>query len=214
MKSPTPKRHFAVHGADDRSLALTLAGWAHRFYVGHRCTAVPQAMLGILSILSGGAPIFLLPLLLWVVLDLVWIGTRDFHDGQGPHCIAGPPTTRHYRSTVRMARVRAADASESSRTIAPHPGRGGRHLGVHRFYVGRVGSGLGMLFTLGGLWYLVVVDIVRSHRPAQGFRRKTGEAGMTQTMSAVLAEDESLLRQFLEEETRKTLARADRRRRG
>ena len=51
-------------------------------------------MLGILSILSGGVPIFLLPLLLWVVLDLVWIGTRDFHDGQGRRiCTPGPPTT-------------------------------------------------------------------------------------------------------------------------
>ena len=76
-----------LHGADDWLVCpLRLAGQgAHRFYVGHRRTAVPQAMLGILSILSGrcthlpAAPVAL-------VLDLVWIGTCDFHDGQTPNC--------------------------------------------------------------------------------------------------------------------------------
>ena len=61
-------------------------------------------MLGILSILSGGVPIFLLALLLWVVLDLVWIGTRDFHDGQGRRIARwSADDTRHYQ-LVRLAR--------------------------------------------------------------------------------------------------------------
>lgn len=144
-------------------LALAL-GWlgAHRFYVGHRRTAVPQAMLGILSILSGGVPIFLLPLLLWVVLDLVWIGTRDFHDGQGRRIARwSAEDTRHYRSAVRTPRVRDAGTSEASRTIALILVVVVGIFGVHRFYVGRLGSGLGMLFTLGGLGIWWLVDIVR-----------------------------------------------------
>ena len=33
-------------------------------------------------------------------------------------------------------------------------------LGVHRFYVGKTGSGLGMLFTLGGLGVWTLVDFI------------------------------------------------------
>lgn len=33
-------------------------------------------------------------------------------------------------------------------------------LGVHRFYVGKTGSGLGMLFTLGGLGVWSLIDLI------------------------------------------------------
>ena len=33
-------------------------------------------------------------------------------------------------------------------------------LGVHRFYVGKVGSGVAMIFTLGGLGIWTLVDFI------------------------------------------------------
>lgn len=33
-------------------------------------------------------------------------------------------------------------------------------LGVHRFYVGKIGTGVAMIFTLGGLGIWVLVDII------------------------------------------------------
>ena len=45
-------------------------------------------------------------------------------------------------------------------------------FGVHRFYVGKIGSGLGMLFTLGGLgiWWLAdnIMLLAGSFRDAEG----------------------------------------------
>jgi hypothetical protein len=34
-------------------------------------------------------------------------------------------------------------------------------LGVHRFYVGKIGTGIAMIFTLGGLGVWVLVDLIR-----------------------------------------------------
>lgn len=33
-------------------------------------------------------------------------------------------------------------------------------FGIHRFYVGKTGSGLGMLFTLGGLGVWSLIDLI------------------------------------------------------
>lgn len=33
-------------------------------------------------------------------------------------------------------------------------------LGIHRFYVGKVGSGIAMIFTLGGLGIWTLVDFI------------------------------------------------------
>ena len=33
-------------------------------------------------------------------------------------------------------------------------------LGVHRFYVGKVGTGVAMIFTLGGLGIWVLIDLI------------------------------------------------------
>ncbi len=45
-------------------------------------------------------------------------------------------------------------------------------LGVHRFYVGKVGTGVAMIFTLGGLGIWVLIDlimiIVGGFRDAEG----------------------------------------------
>lgn len=45
-------------------------------------------------------------------------------------------------------------------------------FGVHRFYVGKIGSGIGMLFTLGGLgiWWLAdnIMILAGSFRDAEG----------------------------------------------
>lgn len=45
-------------------------------------------------------------------------------------------------------------------------------FGVHRFYVGKIGSGLGMLFTLGGLgiWWLAdnIMILAGAFRDAEG----------------------------------------------
>jgi TM2 domain-containing membrane protein YozV len=33
-------------------------------------------------------------------------------------------------------------------------------LGIHRFYVGKVGTGIAMIFTLGGLGVWALIDII------------------------------------------------------
>ncbi len=33
-------------------------------------------------------------------------------------------------------------------------------LGVHRFYVGKIGTGILMIFTLGGLGFWLIIDFV------------------------------------------------------
>lgn len=160
-------------------LAL-LFGWlgAHRFYVGHRRTAAFQAVLGILSILSGGVPIFLLPLLLWVVLDLTWIGTREFHDGQGRRIARwSEDDRREYQARGPTHQPRDENASPFSRAIALVLVVPLGFLGAHRFYVGRPGSAFAMILTLGGacIWWLVDIARVASGTLRDGDGKRVSE---------------------------------------
>jgi TM2 domain-containing membrane protein YozV len=143
-------------------LLAALLGWlgAHRLYVGHRRTGAVQTFLGVFSILSGGVPIFLLPLLLWVVLDIVWIATREFHDRQGRRIARWSETDERAYNGGRTLRERNPDASASSRAVALTFVLLLGLVGAHRFYVGRTGSALAMLFTLGGLGLWWIADII------------------------------------------------------
>jgi TM2 domain-containing membrane protein YozV len=138
-------------------------GWlgVHRFYIGRMRTGIMQAMLGMLSLLSSGVPVFVVPLLIWVVLDMVWVVTRDFRDAHGRRILRRDARDRrNYSAAQSFKKPRAANASESSRGIALVLAIPLGWTGAHRFYVGRVGTGLAMLFTLGGLGLWWLIDIV------------------------------------------------------
>ena len=134
----------------------------HRFYVGLNRTGVGQAVLGTLSILSGGVPIFLVPLVVWVLLDCVRIVTRDFVDAKGRRIVRLNETDTKRYSATAVRPWRDANASRLSRMVALVLALLLGLVGAHRFYVGRTGSALAMLFTLGGLgiWWLIDIIIV------------------------------------------------------
>ena len=145
-------------------LAL-FVGWlgGHRIYVGHRRTGAVQTALAVLSILSGGVPIVLVPLLLWVVLDGVRIVSREFTDSNGLRIARFSDADRRIRGASAMDRPsRDPAASRCSRLVAILLVVLLGLVGAHRFYVGRIGSALLMIFTLGGLgiWWLVDIIIV------------------------------------------------------
>ncbi len=147
-------------------LLALFVGWlgGHRIYVGHRRTGAVQTVLGVLSILSGGVPVFLVPLLLWVVLDGVRIVSREFTDGNGLRIVRlSAVDTRAYRSSsMPSPAIRDPAASRCLRSVAMLLVVLLGIFGAHRFYVGRTGSALAMLFTLGGLgiWWLIDIIIV------------------------------------------------------
>ena len=61
-------------------LLCLFTGWlgVHRMYVGRARSGAGQTVLGALTIRSGGVPVFWVPLLMWLVLDLVRLVTREF----------------------------------------------------------------------------------------------------------------------------------------
>ena len=147
-------------------LLALFVGWlgGHRIYVGHRRTGAVQTALGVLSILSGGVPVFLVPLLLWVLLDGVRIISREFYDGNG---------LRIARFSEADSRIRRGASAITRTTRDPNASRCSRLVaiflvvllglvGAHRFYAGRIGSAIAMIFTLGGLgiWWLIDIIIV------------------------------------------------------
>jgi TM2 domain-containing membrane protein YozV/two-component sensor histidine kinase len=184
MRVPTSVPEIVSQGVDDYGsdtaqsgvsrytmqtvgLLALFVGWlgVHRFYVGHKRTGGLQAALGILTFLSGAVPVFALPLLMWVLLDLVWIVTRDFTDGRGLRVARLDAKDNRAYADIRVpSRPREASASAKSRSIAMIFVLLLGLIGAHRFYVGRIGSGLAMLFTIGGLglWWLIDVVIVAS----------------------------------------------------
>lgn len=151
-------------------LLAVFVGWVgvHRFYVGRMRSGALQTALGTLSILSGGVPVLLVPLLMWVVLDVVWIITREFRDNNGRRIARLNSEDRRAYNGAQIhyapGRERSATSSRCSRAIALILTLLLGFAGAHRFYVGRTGTALAMLFTLGGLgiWWLIDIVIVAS----------------------------------------------------
>jgi TM2 domain-containing membrane protein YozV len=153
-------------------LLALFVGWlgVHRFYVGRMRSGAVQTVLGTLSILSGGVPVFLVPLIMWVILDVVWIVTREFRDGDGRRVARlNAHDRRAYNGAQPLSGLgtpREASTSRQSRAIALIFVLLLGLAGAHRFYVGRPATAFAMLFTIGGLgiWWLIDVVIVASGR--------------------------------------------------
>lgn len=93
------------------------------------------------------------------------------------------------------------DSSDKSRAVALVLAILVGMFGIHRFYVGKVGTGILMLFTLGGLgvWYLYDLVLIVSgvFRDADGRRLIAWEPGdeeMRLPMSAEVMEELEALR--------------------
>ena len=105
----------------------------HRFYVGKHLTGVLMlATLGGLGV--------------WQVIDFVRINVGTFKDKDGLPLKQNPP------STLKV--------SEKSKTPAILLCFFLGFLGFHRFYVGKIPTGILMLVTLGGLGIWQLIDLI------------------------------------------------------
>ncbi len=136
----------------------------HRLYVGRYRTGVAQAVLGGLTIVSGGVPIFLIPLVMWLALDIAWLLTREFHDREHrrlarmTHDEAVPAERRLFKRSARRNPLASPCSRALTVVFAVLLGL----FGAHRFYIGRTRSAFVMLFTLGGLGLWWLIDILRA----------------------------------------------------
>lgn len=118
----------------------------HRFYVG-------KIGSGILMLLTfGGVGI-------WVLIDLILIACARFSDKEGRILQFKPlnPATTSQKS------------GNTTLLIASFLGS----FGIHRFYVGKVGTGILMLFTFGGLGIWAFIDVIMI--ACGNFTDKTGQ---------------------------------------
>lgn len=112
-------------------LSLLLGGFgAHRFYVGKVGSGIGMLLT------AGGCGI-------WNIVDLFMIVAGSFTDAEGRNLDPEVP--------------RGKELSDKSQFTAFLLSFLLGSLGVHRFYVGKVGSGIAMLLTAGGclIWNLI-----------------------------------------------------------
>lgn len=105
----------------------------HRFYVGKIGT-------GILMLLTLGG------LGIWGLIDLIMIASSKFKDKQG--------------RLIEFISFDPATKSQKSGTVALLLCMFLGMLGIHRFYTGKIGTGILMLITFGGLGIWTLIDLI------------------------------------------------------
>lgn len=105
----------------------------HRFYTGKIGT-------GILMLVTLGG------LGIWAMIDLVTIASSKFTDKEG----------RYLEFTSQDPGTKSTKSGNTTLLLALFLGI----FGIHRFYVGKIGTGILMLLTLGGLGIWALIDII------------------------------------------------------
>jgi hypothetical protein len=73
---------------------------------------------------------------------------------------AGPAAAPVYQAARSPSVASAAGVSPKSRLIATLLCAFLGTIGVHRFYVGKVGTGIAMIFTMGGFGIWTLIDFI------------------------------------------------------